>query len=329
MRKSLLAMLFGVLVIVATTSYAADPKDVTIADPKDAASDVLIQGEYEGKMADASGTKLGAQVVALGKNEFDVRLLKGGLPGAGWDNKTQWKAKAKTEDGKTTVTGKDFSGSIADSKLTIKIGDQPEVTLTRVERKSPTLGLKAPEGAVVLFDGTNVDAWQGGKLVEQSDGKYLNVGVKSKQAFQNFTLHLEFRLPYMPTARGQGRANSGLYFQNRYECQVLDSFGLKGENNECAGIYQQFAPVPNMCLPPLVWQTYDIDLSAATFDDAGKKTGPAKATIKHNGVVVHKDIEFKGPTGGGDPETNKPGPFQLQNHGNPVVYRNIWVVEKK
>jgi len=328
MRKSLLAMLFGGLLVMAVGA-ADEKKSSTVVDPKDAGPDVAIQGEYAGEDTNESGAKLGAQVVALGKNEFDVRLLKGGLPGAGWDGTTQMRGKGKWENGNTTITGKDFSGTIAGGKLTLKKNGKGEITLTRTERKSPTLGKKAPEGAVVLFDGTSVDGWNNGKFVELSDGKYLNVGVKTKQAFQNFTFHMEFRLPYMPTARGQGRGNSGLYLQDRYEVQVLDSFGLKGENNECGGVYQQFSPSVNMCLPPLVWQTYDIDFTAAKFDENGKKTAPAKATVYHNGVKIHENIEFKGPTGGGQPETNKPGVFQLQNHGDPLVFRNIWVVEKK
>jgi hypothetical protein len=257
-----------------------------------------------------------------------VWFLKGGLPGAGWDAKYRRKADAFEKDGKLSVYGAGWNGAIAGGKLSGNgDGDRP-FELSRVERKSPTLGAKPPAGAVVLFDGTPETAalWNGGRLVE---GNLLNMGVKSKQGFKDFKAHIEFRLPFMPRARGQGRANSGVYIQDRYECQILDSFGLEGRNNECGGFYQAYDPKPNMCLPPLVWQTYDIEFKAARFDPSGKKTENARCTIRLNGVTVQDNVELKGPTPGGQKETDTPGPFQFQNHGNPVVFRNVWVVEVK
>jgi hypothetical protein len=121
-----------------------------------------------------------------------------------------------------------------------------------------------------------------------------------------------------------------VYVQDRYEVQVLDSFGLKGENNECGGIYTVAKPKVNMCLPPLTWQTYDIEFERATFDNDGRKTKPAVITVRHNGVLIHDHVEVpKATASAGRPEGPEPGPIQLQNHGNPVVFKNIWVVEKK
>ncbi|HEY1065576.1 MAG TPA: DUF1080 domain-containing protein, partial [Pirellulales bacterium] len=136
------------------------------------------------------------------------------------------------------------------------------------------------------------------------------------------------RTPYMPESQGQARGNSGLYLHSCYELQILDSFGLKGVNNECGGFYQQHDPAENMCLPPLAWQTYDIDFTAAKFGPDGKKTANAKVTVKHNGVVIHDNFEFAGATPGGIGEKPEPAPIFLQNHGNPVNFRNIWIVPK-
>jgi hypothetical protein len=145
----------------------------------------------------------------------------------------------------------------------------------------------------------------------------------------DFQMHLEFRTPYMPQARGQGRGNSGVYIQQRYEVQILDSFGLDGVDNECSGLYKQTAPAVNMCLPPLAWQTYDIWFTAARFSANGKsKVANARITVLHNGVPVHSNREVTNKTGGGKVEGPEDFPINLQDHGNPVTFRNIWLVSE-
>ena len=299
------------------------PKRIAVTDVKEAGPDFAVQGEYVG---DVGGEKTGAHLIARGDGKFDVNILAGGLAGAGWDGKHKLTGKAITEGDRVIVTGKGFAGEITGGSFTVKVGDKAGA-LKHTVRQSPTAGMKPPAGAVVLFDGSAESAknWEGGKLVE---GNLLNNGILSKRKFTDYTLHMEFRLPFMPLSGGQGRGNSGLYLHDCYELQILDSFGLKGVNNECGGFYTQFDPDVNMCLPPLTWQTYDVDFTAARFQD-GKRVSKAKVTVKHNGVAIHTNRELPKETPGRQKEMDGPAGIHLQNHGDPVYFRNIWVVEKQ
>ncbi len=274
-----------------------DSPEAAAADP-----DFAVQGEY------ASDT-LGVQVVALGNDAFRVVIHRGGLPGAGWDRSERQVSEESAAGVKELI--KDFE-------------------LKKVERASPTLGAEPPDGAVVLFDGTEEtfkQHWQDGARI--SDDGLLIQGATSTDTFQDFTIHIEFRLPYMPKARGQARGNSGIYYQGRYETQMLDSFGLDGKNNETGGIYEIRDPDLNMCLPPLVWQTYDADFTAARFNAQGEKVANARLTVRLNGVEVQPNVEVPRPTRAAPlGESAEPGPIYLQDHGNPVRYRNIWVLPR-
>ena len=153
----------------------------------------------------------------------------------------------------------------------------------------------------------------------------------TKQKFDgSFKLHIEFRVPYMPDAKGQGRGNSGVYVQGRYEVQVLDSYGLESKNNDCGAIYEVAAPRVNACKAPTIWQSYDIEFQSPKFEN-GKKTEPTRMTVHHNGVKIHDNVKIPVDNtragAGGDP--SKPGPIMLQDHGNPVQFRNIWLVPSK
>jgi hypothetical protein len=210
--------------------------------------------------------------------------------------------------------------------MSVLISREPEarLVLEKIERKSPTMGVKPPAGAHVLFDGSGTENLAEGTM---NEAQLLWAGATTKPLPEDYLLHLEFVAPYMPQARGQGRGNSGLYLHDCYEVQVLDSFGLEGHDNECGGIYKVRAPAVNMCLPPLVWQTYDVDFTAPKFDPDGKKIAPARATVRHNGVVIHDNLELAW-TPGREPEGPGPRAIHLQQHGNKVQYRNIWVKEK-
>lgn len=317
--------LFALLSSSFVAQGAADDK----APASTSSPEYQTQGEYTGTI-DVGGKpqKVGVQIIALGQNKFALVKYQGGLPGDGWDPASERKrSSGELKDGAATFVDGNETLKVAGGVLNWSQGDKKVGELKRVDRTSPTLGAKPPAGAVVLFDGTSADKWNNGRMTE--DG-LLIVGTVSKPSFGDFHLHAEFQTPFMPAARGQGRGNSGVYLQNRYELQVLDSFGLDGKDNECGGFYSIKAPAVNMCYPPLAWQTYDIDFTGARFDSAGKKTADAVVTARHNGVLIHDNFALPKLTPGGAPqEAPGEGPFMLQDHGNPVRFRNIWVVEKK
>ena len=280
--------------------------------------DFAIQGEFAGTYTQSEGnvSKVGIQVIALGNGKFRAVGFEGGLPGAGWDKGERSQSEAtKAADGSVTFTEEDSkaTGILKGETMTIKSPDGKTLgVLKRVNRESPTLDLKPPKGAIELFNGTSLEHWKKGARKTPDD--LLMEGVNSaRNDFKNFTLHVEFRLPYMPKARGQGRGNSGMYLLGT-ETQMLDSFGLSGEANECGGLYKWRRPDENMCFPPLRWQTYDVEFQAA------QNGNPPIMTVRHNGVVIHEKVKLK--------KNASQGGIHLQNHKNPVRYRNIWILEK-
>lgn len=307
-----------------------------------------FMGDWQGTWRLDDGSDSGplvAQVIALGDGkyrakfleEFDTRIPPMAVlesqpqdkavlfAGAAEYDGTKLYMQAIIKDGKLTggFHGQDFTGSIAMEK-TIRI--------------SPTLGAKPPAGAVVLFNGKNFNEWKYSgnkpgpvqwKLVDKAMEVKRGTGsIITKRDFADVKLHLEFRTPFMPKARGQGRGNSGVYLQGRYEVQVLDSYGLEGRDNECGGIYSVAQPLVNMCAPPRQWQTYDITFRTARFDSSGKKVKDALMTVEHNDVKVHVNRKVsKATTAAPGGNITQRGGIYLQDHGNSVQYRNIWVVE--
>lgn len=323
---SVLTCCVSSLPLLALSTIAAG-QDKAVLDPQKADSDFAYQGEYVGEInRDGVKVTLAVQMVAQGNGKFLGIGYFGGLPGDGWNGIEPLRAEGDIKAGGIVAFTTEADVRIQNDVLTIRDNDGGLIgECKKVIRKSSTLGEEPPAGAIVLFDGKSADKFIGGKL----DGDLLVQGVTSKQKFQDFSLHLEFMLSYMPTERGQGRGNSGFYAQGRYEVQILDSFGLKGENNECGGIYEVKKPDVNMCFPPLSWQTYDVDFTAAKFDNSGKKTADARMMVKHNGVVIHDNVAVPKATRAAPvAEGVEPGPIYLQDHGNPIRFRNIWVVEK-
>ena len=319
-------MTVGILTAT-VTALAAEDDPKTFLSPEQAGPDYAIQGEYVGQVEAENGMgRWGAQVIAIGDGAFTLVGYEGGLPGDGWQRGDRKEtAEGKTAGTTTRFVADQWEAEIENGTLTV-FGGAGEVlgTMKRVVRQSSQTGAKPPKGAVILFDGGSADNFEPGAMTPD---KLLKSECSSKQSFGDHALHLEFRTPFKPFARGQARGNSGVYVQSRYEVQVLDSFGLEGENNECGGIYSIAKPKVNMCYPPLTWQTYDIEFTAARYEN-DKKVKNARITIVHNGVKIMDDIELPHDTPGRLKEGPGPAPLYLQGHGNPVVYRNIWVVEK-
>ena len=219
-------------------------------------------------------------------------------------------------------------------------GELGDLEIARPEDLRDVESIPPPEGAIILFDGSNLDEWiqldgqppawllvEGGAM--QAPARGGNFGIKTRKQFDGrYKLHVEFRVPYQPEKAGQARGNSGVYNQGRYEVQILDSYGLDQPGpTDCAGIYEVAAPRVNACKAPTVWQSYDIDFQAPIFRN-GQKVQPARMTVLHNGVLIHDDVPIPVDNTrsglGGDPST--PGPLHLQDHSDPVQFRNIWLL---
>ena len=304
-----------------------------------------LMGDWQGNQVGRDGTVMpvAVRVIALGGATYRCNIQPA------FDQRHDERAvvaEGRLEgDRIVPLSGQGWQMSLVNGELTghtTREGAE-NYTLRRVVRLSPNLGAAPPQGSLLLFDGTSLGEWERRDVKQRGapvGWKILEGGVTevapgsgdiiTKQKFTDFRLHVEFRLPFMPDAREQARANSGVYLHGRYEIQVLDSYGLKGEDNECGGFYKVAAPLVNMCAPPGQWQTNDVPFHAPRFDGEGKKLNDAVATVVHNGVVIHQDLAIPGPTGGAIDEDEKtPGGIMLQDHGNLVQYRNIWIVELK
>jgi hypothetical protein len=293
--------------------------------------DFTSQGEYLGVVQTGPNAgKAGLQVVALGEGKFEAVLLRGGLPGNGYVLKSASGKFSGERDGDQVILAEQSSAPprrIALSGSFARVEDgrgQPIGQLKKVLRKSPTLGAAPAAEANVLFGRTQSPAaLKDAKLTP--DG-LLQAGALTADPVGDFHMHLEFRTPFEPQDRGQGRGNSGVYIQERYEVQILDSFGLAGDASECGGLYRQRPPDLNMCLPPGSWQTFDIYFTPARWNDKDEKTSPARISVFHNGIAIHDDVAITGNTGAGQPEEPTLRPIRLQHHGDAVVFRNIWLV---
>ncbi len=205
---------------------------------------------------------------------------------------------------------------------------------------TPGIGTAPPSDAIILFDGSSLDNWVGrnNQAVQWSleDGIMTVVprsgDIRTKHGFGDVQLHIEWRTPAEVKGAGQGRGNSGIFLMDRYEVQVLDSYeNPTYPNGQAASIYKQHIPLVNACREPGEWQTYDIIFMAPRFNEKGRVTHPARITVIHNGVLVQNNVELWGTTKFiGLPQYEAHSdrePIRLQDHGDLVSFRNIWVRE--
>lgn len=297
--------------------------------PPDDDPSYRLMGEFTGKIEpgdDQPAVSLALQIRPLGHGEFQTLAYYGGLPGEPQHQPESIRMIGQLSGDFLILSGGPWAVLVETDHCTvISRAGQPIGRLERVTRRSPTLGAKPPAEAIVLFDGSNTDQFVGGQM---TDDRLLKEGPDVWPMIQDFDLHLEFRLPYMPQARDQQRANSGLYIHSRYECQILDSFGELPVFNGVGSLYRFRAPDLNMALPPLTWQTYDIRFTAARWAADGSKLQPARITSWLNGVIVQNDVALPGPTGAGKEESPTLLPSRLQDHSDPVRFRNIWIIDR-
>lgn len=244
-------------------------------------------------------------------------------------------------------------GSISIFALTIALGvvvvsqTMQELVPFPAPKKEPTVvtpgktSSDPPSDAIVLFDGKEVSKWR--SVNDGSEAKWtitdgaLQVmpktgDIATKQEFGDCQLHIEWATPAEVKGEGQGRGNSGIFFMERYEVQVLDSYNNKTYYHGQAGaVYKQYAPLVNACRKPGEWQTYDIIFKAPKFDEQGKVTERARVTVLQNGVLIQNNVEIHGNTAHDKPALYfAHGPkasLKLQDHGDLVRYRNIWIRE--
>ena len=326
--RYLLTTVFLAFACTSTLIAENNAKGPAFTEPPKGDKDFALMGEFLGEITPVDGEKepLGLQLRSLGDGSFDAQSFLGGLPGQEKHKPEAFRMIGQRSDDFVVLSGGPWVMIVEkDHCLLVDRKGNKIGKLNRLQRSSPSMGALPPEDAIVLFDGKNVDQFSNAQMTK--DGLLMQ-GADLKPMFQDFNLHVEFRIPYMPKAEGQSRGNSGLYLQSRYECQVLDSFGLDRLQNGLGSLYRFKKPDVNMALPPLSWQTYDVQFTAPRWAADGSKVRNARITSWINGVKVQDNVELPNKTGAGQQEEPILLPTKFQDHGDPVRFRNVWLVDR-
>jgi hypothetical protein len=313
-----------------------------------------VMGQWQGLWLDAPdrhylnrNPDLFAEVVGLGEDQYRIRFF-----GALFRRASAYAViEAKAEGEKIVFDTDDWKGEISATGITgsARQSGSQEVSfrLEKMNWKSPTLEMSPPEGAIILFDGSDTLQWEMAgadgevswpilednvwEVLPRREDRTRGGSVRTREGWEDMRLHLEYRLPYLPESRGQQRANSGLFFQNSYEIQILDSFGTDGLWNEAGALYKVSPPKVNAALPPGEWQTLDVEFRAARFAEDGSVESFPMMTVLHNGIPIHNRQILKERTshaleGRAQPPVRGSGPIFLQDHGQRIQFRNIWII---
>lgn len=331
---------FALLASMSITVVAANGQDHAEDKPAEPVKNVVLTsipendpeyallGEFVGPISVGENKyePLGLQIRPIGGDNYEALQYRGGLPGQKTFKPGAIQLIGRRSGDFVVMSGGPWAIFVEDDHcLLIDCEGEQVGRLERITRESPTLGAQPPKDAIVLFDGTNTDQFSSGEMT--ADG-LLMAGADLKPMFQDFNMHVEFRLPYMPAATGQARGNSGLYLQSRYELQILDSFAEEPTFNGAGSLYRTRAPDVNMCLPPLQWQTYDVEFTAPRWAADGSKVRNARVTAWLNGVKVQNNFDLPNKTGAGQEEAPTLLPIRFQNHKDPVRFRNIWLIDR-
>lgn len=333
-RLSSITVVLAMLAMSAGLTSGATGKEVIEPGP--------FLGEYEGTFTPTGGAAVKAQAKIFGQpgGVYKVVLIvpseKEGEIGAVFN------LSGKVDGDKLAVSGKsegmEFTGIVEKQQFLAEAKGEKggKIELKFTVRKSPTEGKKPPKDALVLLafeegKAPSMDAWDNKTWVADANEACIYKGkgdIRTTRKFADVQLHVEFMCPYMPESTGQARGNSGVYLQDRYEVQVLDSFGLVPQKNDCGALYNVAAPKSLAALPPLRWQTYDVTFVAPKLEN-GKVVKKGTITVMHNGILVHDKQEL--PTQPANPAGARGvvdvGVLKLQDHGNTVKFRNVWLVE--